>query len=299
MTYRTAILWIIIGGALLSLLGIGVRLMDTATSKQIIFFRSVASASFLLLVLFARDRAMVLQSITSIGSRGWLAASFLAVASLFMILSLEFTSVANAVFIVSLAPLCSAILGWLILKERVLPRTWWAILIGVLGISIIFADGLSTGGLLGMFFAFLMMFLYSSSLIAIRSQSGADMLALCAMSAVLLAIGIAPFVESFSISEHDLALCIALGVVQIGLGMVLITTGAQYVPAAQVSLLALLEVVLSPLWVWIGVGEVPTIYSLIGGAIVLTGVALQALATSPKPPLGHQPTHKPSSLNEA
>ncbi len=273
---------IIVGGALLSLLGIGVRVMDAATSYQIIFYRSLFSAGFLLLVLFIRDFPKGAKTIRDIGSKGWLAAGFLSVASLFMILSLAFTSVANAVFIVSLAPLSSAVLGRIVLQEMVSKRTWLAIGIAVIGIAIIFADGLSTGGLLGMFFAFLMMFFYSSSLVTIRSQRGADMLAVCAMSGCLLALGIAPFVESFAISTKDLILCAALGVVQIGLGMVLITSGAQYVPTAQVSLLALLEVVLSPVWVWVGVGEVPTIYSLVGGAIVLVGVVMQALASQPE-----------------
>ena len=96
--------------------------------------------------------------------------------------------------------------------------------IALIGIAIIFADGLSTGGLLGMMFAFLMMLLYSSTLVTIRSQSSADMLTVCALSGAVLAIGIAPFVESFNLSTRDLALCAGLGVVQISLGMVLITT---------------------------------------------------------------------------
>lgn len=284
ISYRLAVIFIIIGGGLLSLLGIGVRLMEDATSYQIIFFRAVASASFLILVILVRDHKQPLTAFKSMGSRGWMAASFLSVASLFMILSLAYTSVANAVFIVSLAPLSSAVLGRFFLQEQVANRTWLAIGIAVIGIAIIFADGLSTGGLLGMFFAVLMMLCYSSSLISIRSQSGADMLAVCATSGVLLAIGISPFVEQFSLSAFDLMMCIALGVVQIGLGMVLITTGTQYVPAAQVSLLALLEVVLSPIWVWIGVGEVPSSYSLVGGAVVLVGVVMQALAQRPTKP---------------
>lgn len=268
---------IIAGGALLSLLGIGVRLMDGATSLQIVFYRAISQAIFLSLLLCIRNRKPARQVIQNIGAYGMLASVFIAAAGLFMILAVMNTSVANAVFIVSLAPLSSALLGKVFLNETVNKRTWWAITIAVTGIAIIFGSGLSSGGLLGMAFAFFMMLFYSGSLVAIRSQSGADMIAVCALSGALLAIGVTPFVASFEIATRDLMICIGLGTIQVGLGLVLITKGAEHVPTAQVSLLALLEVVLSPIWVWVGVGEVPSVYSLIGGSIVLVGVAMQAL----------------------
>jgi len=128
-----------------------------------------------------------------------------------------------------------------------------------------------------------MMFCYSSAIVTIRSQvspsggnHGANIVAVCALNAFILMLAVAPFVPDFALSTKDLLICLFLGVFQIGLGMVLVTVSSQYVPAAQVSLLALLEVILSPIWVWIGVGEVPTTYALVGGAIVLCGVILQA-----------------------
>ncbi|MBT8114147.1 MAG: DMT family transporter [Arenicella sp.] len=268
---------ILIGGALLSLLGIGVRLMDGASSLQIVFYRAVSQAAFLALLVYMQNRKPATQIMREVGYFGVLAAALIAAAGLFMILAVMNTTVANAVFITSLAPLSSALLGKVFLNENVHRRTWGAIAIAVTGIAIIFGSGLSGGGLLGMAFAFLMMLFYSGSLVAIRSQSGADMIAVCAMSGALLAIGVAPFVGSFEISTHDLLICMGLGTIQVGLGLVLITKGTQHVPTVQVSLLALLEVVLSPLWVWVGVGEVPSIYSLVGGSIVLVGVVLQAL----------------------
>ena len=79
------------------------------------------------------------------------------------------------------------------------------------------------------------------------------------------------------LSGHDLALCLFLGVVQYTDGFVLITLGARYLPAAEVALLSLSETVLAPLWVWVGVGEVPALLTLAGGAIVLSAVVAQAV----------------------
>lgn len=269
---------IIVGGACLSLLGIGVRLMESASSLQIVFFRALFQAISLSLLLVWLYRRRPLQPYIEIGRAGLLAAVFFGAAGLFIVLAMRHTTVANAVFIVSLAPLSSALLARAILGEQVSQRTWHAMAIALTGIAIIFGSGLSGGGLAGMGFAFCMMLLYSGALVAIRSQSGADMIAVGALSGLFLALGTLPFIDSFSISQHDLLLCLILGIFQIGLGQVLITKGAAHVPAAQVSLLALLEVVLSPLWVWIGVGEVPSAYSLAGGSIVILGVAYQAMA---------------------
>lgn len=278
---------IIVGGVLMSLLGIGMRVMDDPESFRILFYRSLAQCLFLCcVVVYMHGRNSVAQ-FTSMGSKGLLAACLIASAGLFMVTSLANTTVANAVFIISLAPLCSAFLGMLFLNERVSRRTWLAMSIALIGIALIFGDGLSSGGLFGMFLAFMMMFCYSSAIITIRSQvnsgsrgdvnGAANIVAVCALNAFILMLAVSPFVPDFALSTKDLLICLFLGVFQIGLGMVLVTVSSQYVPAAQVSLLALLEVILSPIWVWIGVGEVPSTYALVGGAIVLCGVILQAL----------------------
>ncbi len=274
--YRHAVLMVITGGVLLSLLGIGVRLIDSASSWQIMFYRSVTQALFLTLIVTFTQPKQRLRAFTSMGSKGFMASVCLGGASLFMILAVRHTSVANAVAIIALAPLCAALLGLTFLKEAVSNITWFAMLLAFIGIGLVFHDGLYAGGLLGMGFAFCMMFLYSSSLVLIRAQHGANMYAVCALSGAILALGVLPWLSSFSLSVHDLLICVFLGVFQIGLGMVLVTRGAEHVPAAQVSLLALLEVVLSPVWVWLLVNETPSGITLLGGAIVLFGVALQA-----------------------
>lgn len=276
--YRSSVLMIIVGGALLSLLGIGMRLMDNPISLQILFYRSITQFLFLATVVLVMHRNDFVAQFTQMGSKGFLTSVLLAAAGVFMVTSLAHTTVANAVFIISLAPICSALLGKVFLNEMVSQRTWLAMSIALIGIVIIFSDGISNGGIFGMFLALMMMLCYSCSIITIRSQTGANTIAVCALYALILTVCVFPLVGDFSISNKDLFICIGLGVVQIGLGMLLIVFGAQYVPAAQVSILGLTEVILSPIWVWVFAGEVPTVYSLMGGAIVLFGVVLQATA---------------------
>jgi len=84
-------------------------------------------------------------------------------------------------------------------------------------------------------------------------------------------------VGNFGISGHDLGLALLLGSAQLGAGFLLITLGARRVPAAEVPLLALTEVVLAPIWVWLWVSEVPGRLTLLGGAVVLAAVLGQAI----------------------
>ena len=92
---------------------------------------------------------------------------------------------------------------------------------------------------------------------------------------------------SYSVTLNDLALCAVMGVVQVGLGLILFTAGSRYLPAAELTLLSLTEVVLGPIWVWLGVGEIPSLLTVIGGAVVLGAVAAQAIySVRRRPPIG-------------
>lgn len=92
---------------------------------------------------------------------------------------------------------------------------------------------------------------------------------------------------SFQLSTHDVLLCALLGCVQVGLGLILFTVGSRYIPAGELALLSLTEVVLGPVWVWLGVGEVPTSLTLLGGVIVLSAIVAQAVhGVRRRPPVG-------------
>ena len=114
-------------------------------------------------------------------------------------------------------------------------------------------------------------------LVMLRLAGDRDMIpAICLAGLVGAALGFA-MSDTLVLSAHDLALCLFLGVAQYTGGFVLITLGARFLPAAEVALLSLAETVLAPIWVWAGVGEVPALLTLAGGAIVLGAVVAQAV----------------------
>ena len=141
------------------------------------------------------------------------------------------------------------------------------------------ADGLSLGGGLGSLMALLACLGYAAAIVALRAGKSVDMMPATCLAGFVAFLICLSLVGDVAISRHDLTIALLLGTAQIGLQYLLITLAARHVPAAQIALIMLSEVVLGPLWVWLGVGEVPSSATLFGGAIVLAAVLAQTLYT--------------------
>lgn len=276
-SHGQAVVLVILGGALLSLLGLADRAKDAATGPQIVFYRAIGQAVFFSLVFFVSRKLPIKEEFKNLTWRGWMAAVFMALSGTFLVMSFQYTKVANAIFIISLTPLIAAVMAWLFIKEAINRQTLIAMAIALIGVAVIFGSSLSGEGLFGVGLALVMTIFYAAVIVTMRTIPQANVVLLCALTGVLLLPMMIPFMESFVLTRKDLILCLGLGVVQVGLGTLCVMTGAKYVPAAQVSILALIEIVLSPIWVWLYANEVPAMTTLIGGTIVVVGVIYQAI----------------------
>ena len=277
--YSRSVLMVILGGVFLSFLGLGDRNLEAATGPQIAFYRALSQFIFFTFVFLILRKGSIADEFSSLTWRGWFAAVVMALAGFFLIMSFQFTLVANAIFFVSLTPLMAAILGWVFLKEAISQRTAIAMAVALIGVTIIFGTNMNGDGVIGMGFAFMMAVCYAGTIVIMRTIPAANVILICTLNAMFTLILMLPLIGDFAVSQKDLFICLALGIFQVGLGTMCVMAGARFVPAAQVSILALLEVVLAPIWVWIFVHEVPSTTTLIGGAIVLAGVIYQALGT--------------------
>jgi drug/metabolite transporter (DMT)-like permease len=124
---------------------------------------------------------------------------------------------------------------------------------------------------------------FAAVIVITRHQREVSMAPATCLSQVLVFLFAAPFASVSEVSGKDLALLIGLGVGQIGLGLIFLTIGARLIPAAEVALITLLEIVLGPLWVWLALGEQPGATTLAGGAIVLGAVVIQAVGEPEEP----------------
>ena len=275
--YKRAVWMVVFAGVALSTLGLGTRLMESASGLQIVLYRSVSLSIVATLWMFYKSRIGFIQEFRQAGRIGLVSAFCFSGASIFLVLAIVTTTVANAMFIISLAPLAGGIFAWLLLKERVQNKTWIAFGIALLGVLVIINGAISTTGALGIVYAFLALTCYGLFSVSLRWGKGQDMLPAVCLSSYMLIIGLGIGLEDLWIPSKDLVICLLLGVFQLGLGVLLLIKGSKHVPAAQLLLLAMLEVVLNPIWVWLGVGEVPSTTTLIGGFIIFLGVCFDAL----------------------
>lgn len=277
ITYRHGVVLAVAAGIVLSTLGIGVRSLEQASGMQIIFYRAIGLLVFMSTVVIIKNRGKSPRKLLESGLLGFGASLAYTGASIAIIYALLNTTVANTMFVVSLAPLFAALAGWFFLRESVPLRTWVALALALAGVLIMIKGGLSTQGLIGIGFALCMAICYGTFSVCLRAGRKLDMLPTVCFSALLLAIISWWFADSLSLPTQDIIICLAMGSIQLGLGSWMLTMAAHSVPAAQITLLAMLEVVLNPVWVWLGVGEVPATYTLAGGALIVGAIVYQAM----------------------
>jgi drug/metabolite transporter (DMT)-like permease len=266
---RKGVLLMIAAGLCWSTGGIFVRNVASADGWEIVFWRSVFMVAFLFAVLAWWHRGAVWSKIAAVGPAGVLSGALLAATFFFFILSLMRNTAANTFVLMSTGPFFVAVFGWIFLRERVPLRTWIAIGVALAGITLMFADGLEAGRSLGNLLALGVPTAFALNVVVLRRMhAGVDMVP-AVMIAGLISIAVAlPFALPLDPSPRDLAVLAPMGFLQLGLGCVLMTKATRYLSAGEIGLLSLIETILAPLWVWIGVGERPTELALAGGVIV-------------------------------
>jgi drug/metabolite transporter (DMT)-like permease len=259
------------------------RAIETATAWQILFYRATGMLAVVGLYALARAGWRLREAFGPIGWRGVIAAACLAGASVSYITALTLTTVANTMFLIATGPLVSALLGRAFLGERVPRVTWVAMGFALCGIGLMVSDGLETGQLWGNLagfgagagFAIFAVFLRGSALYGHGIHTNT---ALCCNALFGMAIGAAVACgqgDGLALSAVDSSFALGLGALQLGLALILFTIGARYLTAAEAMLLALVEVVCSPLWTWMVFGERPSDLGLLGGLVLLAGLVLQ------------------------
>jgi drug/metabolite transporter (DMT)-like permease len=193
------------------------------------------------------------------------------------VFALLYNTVANALFIFSCAPFLAGFLGWILLGERVATRTWFAIGISMAGLAVMVGSELAVSRYLGTLLALWIPIAYAASIIAVRRSKRDNMLVALCLAGLVAGVLSAFFVTDYALTPRDLILSLYLGVFQVGVGFTLVVLGSRYVPAAQVGLLALVEPVLAPIWVWMGVGEVPGLATIVGGTIIFLAIATDGI----------------------
>ncbi|HZQ82918.1 MAG TPA: DMT family transporter [Gaiellaceae bacterium] len=245
--------------------------VDTATQTG---GRAVFAAFGLLAYVVLTERGGTLRSFRVLGLGGAGVVVLLAISSASFFVALNHTSVANVLFMQALAPILAAVLGTF-LGDPVGRRTWLAMGVAVAGVALM-VGGPGRPSALGLGLSLVMSASFAGMIVLTRHHREVSMAPATFISQLLVLAVAAPFAHPGAAGGKDVALLATLGICQIGLGFALLTVGARLIPAGEVALITLLEIVLGPLWVWAFLSQRPSTATLIGGLVVLGAVVLQA-----------------------
>ena len=278
--YRIALLLVIASSVANSANGLVVRSLESADAWQIVFYRSWFLAGALAVVFAVQSRGRVRAALRDL--RPWMVVGSFMIAAVntCFILSITHTTVANTMFLLSGAPFFAALLGWLVLGENVERGVWWAMSVALGGMAVMLWDGFGAGTLFGNSLALLAAFCFGAFAVVLRKGRGVNMLLIVVFGAVLG--GVSGGVMSggaLAVPLRDAALLFLWGALLSGTVHVIFTWGSRHVPGAELTLLILIEFILSPMWVWLFIDERPSLATLIGGALVLASVASRAIGS--------------------
>ena len=287
-THKHGLLFVFAAGVLWSTVGLGIRMIEDAVVWQILLYRSISMSLFLYIVIRLRSGESPFLQIRRIGLPAVVAGLSLVAAYSGGIYAIQNTSVANAMLLFATAPFMAAVLGWLVLREPVRAATWIAIAVALGGILIMVSDKTGDVAVQGSLAALGSALGFAVFTVALRWGRSGEMLPsvfLSGLFAIMITFGICQFLElSVVLSLQDGGVAMGMGVFQVGAGLILYTLGSRSLPAAELALLSLAEVLLGPLWVWLFLNETASLNTLVGGAVLLIAIAGNAVSGKRRKP---------------
>lgn len=282
MRYGTGVICVLCAGALWSLMGLFLRQIENPSTWAILFWRSVGTIPVLLAFIAIRAGGNPFSVIRAVGMPGVLGGLCLVFAFAGAIFAIQSTTVANAVFLFTASPFVAALMGWLLLREVVRPATWFAMALAVVGMFIMVREGLAVGALSGNIAAILSAAGFGGFAVALRWGRLADATPIAMLGAAfsIIVAGVVLLAQRQTplMSVQDTGIALLLGAGILAIGMILFTLGARILPAAEATLISLIEVMLAPIWVWLVLNETASVGTFVGGAILLVAVVINAIA---------------------
>jgi drug/metabolite transporter (DMT)-like permease len=205
-------------------------------------------------------------------------AACMATSSTCFIFSLAHTSVANTLILMSTGPYLAGLLGWMLLGERVPWRTWLTMGLALAGVVIMVSGSAGRGAIVGDVLALGMAGSFAVTTVIIRRHPDLDMAPAAALATALTCLVALPLATPLEAAGRDVALLAIFGAGQYGIGFLLFLGGARVIPVAETTLIAMLETVLGPVWVWLVLDERPGAAALTGGALVVAALVANSLA---------------------
>ena len=244
---------------------------------SLLFYRGAIPFITVLLSLLIIYKSNFFKIFLSTGYPGIAYSITFALTNITFIISIQNTNVANTLVMVALAPMLSAILGLIFLKENPEQKTWIAIIITTLAAIYIFYDSIQIGNFLGDIFGLITALGLAVGAVIVRSAKNRNLVPSAVVGKLFVAIIAFFFVDSFELSNKDLIIVPAMCILCVAIPFVLVTIAPRFITAAEVNLFFLLETILGPIWVWMVIKEQPTLETIQGGLIIILTIAVHSV----------------------
>ena len=192
------------------------------------------------------------------------------------VVSIQNTNVANTLVMIATAPMLSAILGSIFLKEPPDKKTLISIIITFLSVIYIFFDSLKLGNFYGDILGFITAIGLAVGAVTIRSAKSKNLVPAAVVGKLLVATFALLFVENFALINQDMIIVPLMCILCVAIPYVLVTIAPRFIPAAEVNLFFLLETIIGPIWVWMIIKEQPSVETLFGGVVIIITIAIHS-----------------------
>ena len=249
---------------------------------SLLFYRGAIPFVVVLFGLVLFYRSNFFSALFKIGYTGIFYIISFSLCNITFIISIQNTNVANTLIMVAMAPMLSAILAAIFLKEKTKTETWIAIFITFFSVMFIFYDSIKIGNIIGDIFGFITALGLAINANLARFAKDRDLVPSAVIGKLVVAIFAFFFVDNFDLIDSDVIIVPLMCIMCVAIPFVLVTIAPRYISAPEVNLFFLLEVILGPIWVWLIVHEQPSIQTIIGGVVIIITIAFHSFTALKK-----------------
>ena len=242
----------------------------------LVFYRGIIPFITVFLGMLLIYKLNFFKILFSSGYHGLIYIGTFSITNITFVVSIQNTNVANTLVMIATAPVLSAILGAIFLKEPPDKKTWISIIITFLAVIYIFFDSIKLGNFYGDILGFVTAIGLAVRAVTIRSAKSKNLVPAAVVGKLLVATFALLFVESFILAENDLIIVPLMCILCVAIPFVLVTIAPRFIPAAEVNLFFLLETIIGPIWVWLIIKEQPSIETLQGGVVIIATIAVHS-----------------------
>ena len=242
----------------------------------LVFYRGIIPFFSVFLIMLIIYKLNFFKILFSSGFHGLIYIVTFSITNITFVVSIQNTNVANTLVMIATAPMLSAVLGAIFLKEIPDKKTWISIIITFIAIIYIFSDSLKLGNFYGDILGFITAIGLAIGAVTIRSAKSKNLVPAAVVGKLIVAMFALFFIESFLLENKDLVIVPMMCILCVAIPFVLVTIAPRFIPAAEVNLFFLLETIIGPIWVWLIIKEQPTVETLQGGLLIIATIAIHS-----------------------